>query len=108
ELLLHGIAIRPGKPVIAVRIGSRLCFGLPGNPVSALIVFDQFVRPHLRRLGGEGVRRWALGVGTNSEGPVPSDPSTQHPPPTALLPTSPTLDAVLAASVSSDPGKEDY
>ena len=54
ELLLHGIAIRPGKPVIAVRIGERLLFGLPGNPVSALIVFDQFVRPHLRRLGGEG------------------------------------------------------
>src|SRR5207244_1977622 len=30
ELLLHGIAIRPGKPVIAVRIGERLLFGLPG------------------------------------------------------------------------------
>src|SRR5581483_3738660 len=55
ELLLHGIAIRPGKPVIAGRIGERLVFGLPGNPVSALVVFDQFVRPYLRRLGGEGV-----------------------------------------------------
>jgi molybdopterin molybdotransferase len=102
ELLLHGIAIRPGKPVIAVRIGPRLCFGLPGNPVSALTVFDQFVRPHLRRLAGEGVQVFRCSG-------VQADPNTRTPEhPNTLLPSAPTLDAVLTANVSSDPGKEDY
>jgi molybdopterin molybdotransferase len=86
ELLLHGIAIRPGKPVIIARVGERLLFGLPGNPVSALVVFDQFAKPHLRRLGGEGI-------------PLSTLP---------LLPTSPTLDARLAVNVASEAGKEDY
>ncbi|MBM3458498.1 MAG: molybdopterin molybdotransferase MoeA, partial [Armatimonadetes bacterium] len=56
ELLLHGVSIRPGKPVIGVRVGARLLIGLPGNPVSALVVFEQFVRPHLARLAGERPR----------------------------------------------------
>jgi molybdopterin molybdotransferase len=100
ELLLHGIAIRPGKPVIAVRIGPRILFGLPGNPVSALVVFDQFVRPHLRRLAGEGVHHPQSSA----------DDSAGHRTPNAepLLPTAPCLVAVLAANVASDPGKEDY
>jgi molybdopterin molybdotransferase len=105
ELLLHGIAIRPGKPVIAVRIGQRLLFGLPGNPVSALVVFDQFVRPHLRRLTGEGIRCSVFGVGSSAR-----TPNTEHRTPNTdpLLPTTPTVEARLTANVSSDPGKEDY
>jgi molybdopterin molybdotransferase len=106
ELLLHGIAIRPGKPVIAVGIGERLCFGLPGNPVSALVVFDQFVRPHLRRLCGEGVGCWVLGVGGEERDPNTRQPTPNTYPP--LLPTSPTVPAVLSTNVASDPGKEDY
>lgn len=79
EVLVHGVAIRPGKPVIVVAMGERLVFGLPGNPVSALIVFDQFVHPYLRRLAGE-----------------------------AAEPRPRTLPARMAASYASDPGKEDY
>jgi molybdopterin molybdotransferase len=46
------VAIKPGKPLAFGRIGGALFFGLPGNPVSALVTFELFVRPVLRRLGG--------------------------------------------------------
>jgi molybdopterin molybdotransferase len=53
---LHKVEMKPGKPVF---FGSRdrdgrraLVFGLPGNPVSALVCFALFVRPALRRLAG--------------------------------------------------------
>lgn len=39
EMLFHGIAVKPGKPTIGVRAGSKLIIGLPGHPVSALMVF---------------------------------------------------------------------
>jgi molybdopterin molybdotransferase len=48
----HQVKMKPGKPVF---FGSRegcLVFGLPGNPVSALVCFELFVRPALRRLRG--------------------------------------------------------
>lgn len=80
ELLLHGVAIRPGKPVILVAVGDRLLVGLPGNPVSALVVFDAFVRPYLRRLTGEE----------------------------RALPPGALITARLTRNCASDPGKEDY
>lgn len=52
ELLVHGVAIRPGKPTILARIGPRILWGLPGQPASAMIVFSAFVRPSLLRLQG--------------------------------------------------------
>lgn len=52
-LLLHGVAIRPGKPVLAALVGERVIFGLPGHPVSAAVAFSLFVRPVLRHLAGE-------------------------------------------------------
>jgi molybdopterin molybdotransferase len=52
ELLVHGVAIRPGKPTIFGRTGSALFWGLPGQPVSALITCQEFVLPSLRRLQG--------------------------------------------------------
>jgi molybdopterin molybdotransferase len=39
EMLFHGIAVKPGKPTIGVRVGKQLIVGLPGHPVSALMVF---------------------------------------------------------------------
>jgi molybdopterin molybdotransferase len=53
ELLVHGIAIRPGKPTILARVGGKIFWGLPGQPVSAMIVFTAFVSPLLARLQGE-------------------------------------------------------
>jgi molybdopterin molybdotransferase len=48
----HKVAMKPGKPVLFGTRGATLVFGLPGNPVSALVCFELFVRPALRRLQG--------------------------------------------------------
>jgi molybdopterin molybdotransferase len=44
------IAVQPGKPLAFGRIGATPVIGLPGNPVSALVTFELFVRPMLRRM----------------------------------------------------------
>lgn len=46
------VFMKPGKPLNFATAGSTLLFGLPGNPVSALVSFELFVRPALRALGG--------------------------------------------------------
>lgn len=46
------IAIRPGRPLAFGAIDGRLIFGLPGNPVSALLGFELFVRPALLKMAG--------------------------------------------------------
>lgn len=50
-VLVHGVNVRPGKPIIIALCDGKPVFGLPGNPVSALNSFDLFVIPALRRLG---------------------------------------------------------
>ena len=50
--IFWGIALRPGKPTWFGTRGRQLCFGLPGNPVSALVTFLLLVRPALARLQG--------------------------------------------------------
>ena len=54
SLIFWGVKIKPGYPLAFGRIGERgpLVFGLPGNPVSAMVTFEQFVRPALRKLMG--------------------------------------------------------
>ena len=55
EIALWRVAIRPGKPFLFGRLGRKLIFGLPGNPVSAYVTFVVFVRPALLCLqGGSG------------------------------------------------------
>jgi putative molybdopterin biosynthesis protein len=51
EVLVHGVAIRPGKPVIIGRIDRKPVFGLPGYPLSALTVLREIVLPFLRNYG---------------------------------------------------------
>ena len=46
------VAMQPGKPVVLGRIGSTPFLGLPGNPVSIHVSFEQFVRPAIRKLRG--------------------------------------------------------
>lgn len=54
EVLVHGIAIKPGKPTIIGLIKlegeNKIIFGLPGYPVSALMIFHVFVAPFLRKI----------------------------------------------------------
>jgi molybdopterin molybdotransferase len=52
EILFSKVAIKPGKPTVFARRNNNLVFGLPGNPISALITFECFVRPVLGRLCG--------------------------------------------------------
>jgi molybdopterin biosynthesis enzyme len=56
RLLFHGVAVKPGKPILAGRLGRCLVLALPGNPVSALACFAIFAAPALRRM--LGFRRW--------------------------------------------------
>ena len=52
EVLIHGVAIKPGKPVILAIVRGKPVIGLPGYPVSAYINFENFVIPVLNRLSG--------------------------------------------------------
>ena len=53
EVNFWKLAMKPGRPLSFGRIGEALFFGLPGNPVSVMVTFYQFVLPALRRLMGE-------------------------------------------------------
>ncbi len=51
-IIVHGIAIKPGKPTIIGVVNRKPIFGLPGYPTSAMIVLDVFVIPIIRKLSG--------------------------------------------------------
>ena len=51
-VLVHGVAVKPGKPTILAAAGGKPVFGLPGNPVSAMVIADLFVVPTVYRLQG--------------------------------------------------------
>jgi len=57
ELLLHGIAMKPGKPTILGVIDKTPIFGLPGHPVAAYLVTELFVRPLIAEFMGATVKR---------------------------------------------------
>lgn len=52
EMSFWRVAMRPGRPLAFGTIGRTPAFGLPGNPVSAMISFEQFVRPAMRKMSG--------------------------------------------------------
>ena len=82
EFVFHGISIAPGKPTIFAKACGKPILGLPGYPVSALVIFDLFGAPMLRRLGGESVE--------------------------ALQRFSRTVRARLKTNIASQLGREDY
>jgi molybdopterin molybdotransferase len=82
EFVFHGISVAPGKPTIFAKACGKPILGLPGYPVSALVIFDLFGAPMLRRLGGES--REALQRFTR------------------------TVRAKLKTNVASQIGREDY
>lgn len=51
-VLVHGISIRPGKPTILAVCDGKPVFGLPGNPVSAMVIFELFVSRTIREMMG--------------------------------------------------------
>jgi molybdopterin molybdotransferase len=82
EFIFHGISIAPGKPTIFARACGKPIMGLPGYPVSALVIFDLFGAPLIRRLGGESAD--------------------------ALQRFSRTVRARLKTNIASQLGREDY
>lgn len=53
EVLVHGVTMMPGKPVVIGKIKNKPIFGIPGYPVSAIIAFEQFVQPLIYRYLGQ-------------------------------------------------------
>ena len=51
EVIVHGVAVKPGKPVILAIVKGKPVIGLPGYPVSAYIGFENFVLPVLQMMG---------------------------------------------------------
>lgn len=51
EVVVHGVAVKPGKPVILAIVRGKPVIGLPGYPVSAYIGFENFVTPLLQMMG---------------------------------------------------------
>ena len=78
-LLVEGISIQPGKPTLLASCGGKPVLGLPGHPVSALLIFSLFGIAILNRLTGRARRRY------------------QH-----------TVKAVLARNIASRAGRIDY
>ncbi len=69
-ILVHGVAISPGKPTILAKIKNKPLFGLPGHPVSAMIITEVLVRPLVDRLLGHAGSYQYLGP-DDSGHPVP-------------------------------------
>ncbi|WBU63052.1 molybdopterin molybdotransferase MoeA [Paracoccus aerodenitrificans] len=72
ERAFYKVAMRPGKPLIAGRIGGSAMIGLPGNPVSSIVCAEIFMRPLLRKMQGlppeNPVRSGRLGTDLPAEG----------------------------------------
>ena len=83
EILVHGVALRPGKPTILATLGQtppKPLLGLPGHPASAAVVMEVLGRPLLLRLAGA------------------NDPA----------PWGGTADALLSRNLAGATGREDY
>ncbi|MCS6896720.1 MAG: molybdopterin molybdotransferase MoeA [Nitrospira sp.] len=52
EMHFWKLAIKPGQPLAFGKIFGKLAFGLPGNPVSSMVTFEQLVRPAILKMGG--------------------------------------------------------
>ena len=69
EVVFHGVALQPGKPVLFGTHAGGAAFGLPGNPASALVCADLFLLPYIAALSGASfdaalaTRRGRLGSG---------------------------------------------
>jgi len=73
EVLAHGVAISPGKPLILAKNRQKSLWGLPGHAASALVCAEVFIRPLLRRLAGAtDPEIWRRGLSAVLSRPVAS------------------------------------
>jgi molybdopterin molybdotransferase len=52
EIFVEKVAMHPGKPTVFAKVGDKVIFGLPGNPVSVAVSFHLFARPALLKIQG--------------------------------------------------------
>jgi molybdopterin molybdotransferase len=71
------VAIKPGKPLAFGKIAGKPVFGLPGNPVSSMVVFEEFVRPAMLKMSGMKKLRKPRIVATLTEG-IKKKPGRRH------------------------------
>ncbi|MBK8302012.1 MAG: molybdopterin molybdotransferase MoeA [Chloracidobacterium sp.] len=62
KIFFEKIQLKPGKPAVFARLGKTLVFGLPGNPVSAAVTFQLFVRKAIMQLQGSSATALKQGV----------------------------------------------
>ncbi len=92
-VLVHGISFKPGKPTILAVLDGKPAIGLPGNPVSAAVVFDMIAAPVVRALMGAKPRRWRPSIRATLARDVPSQTGRQDTVQVALS----EVDGVVAA-----------
>lgn len=84
-VLAHGIAHKPGKPTIVALLNGTPAFGLPGNPVSAMIVFGILVRPTIHALMGYSEDSAARGLRVDLAQNIRSAPGREDHVPVKLI-----------------------
>lgn len=73
-VVVHGVEIKPGKPTILALVDGTPIVGLPGNPVSGMVIFDVFVRDVLRGLAGRApAHAFGQTVEARMDRRIPSD-----------------------------------
>ncbi len=79
EVLVHGVSIKPGKPIIFAKADDKYVFGLPGNPVSVMVTFNLFVGYMIRLLSGAKTKMWEpLSVKARLNRNISSTPGTEE------------------------------
>ncbi len=73
RVLVHGLAVKPGKPTLIARVQGKPVFGLPGQPASAMMVFKAVTEPFIRTLMG-ALPSVALGITAAAAVNIPSAP----------------------------------
>jgi molybdopterin molybdotransferase len=81
EIMAHGVLVRPGKPTLLAEVDGKPFLGLPGHPVSAMVVFHLFGKPILKILSGQSEEQ---------------------------VPFRKRLKAKASRNIPSEPGREDY
>ena len=59
-VIVHGLRVKPGKPTVLAAVGAKPVIGLPGNPTSALMIFEAVAEPVVRALTGWHRRRFSV------------------------------------------------
>jgi len=81
EIMAHGVSVRPGKPTLLAAVGEKPFLGLPGHPVSAMVIFHLFGKTILGILSGQSEQEMQCGK---------------------------KLKARASRNIPSEPGREDY